>query len=170
LVVPEKEEVAGENSERPTASQLVDVVGEDSQIFASDKEPVEIEIEEIEIVEVVVDEGLDFTEGFRKRRKVLIISCMAVGCFLLFLLSLAVSSRISCGKSTRVSSLVPTVRYRRLVPWTVTVPLFKFNLTLPDYHLEIKENFNQRSVVTDSARVVESFEHLKWNWQTTTKA
>jgi len=108
LVVPEKEEVAGENSERPTASQLVDVVGEDSQIFASDKEPVEIEIEEIEIVEVVVDEGLDFTEGFRKRRKVLIISCMAVGCFLLFLLSLAVSSRISCGKSTRKSKKIST--------------------------------------------------------------
>jgi hypothetical protein len=108
LVVPEKEEVAGENSERPTASQLVDVVGEDSQIFASDKEPVDIEIEEIEIVEVVVDDGLNLTEGFRKRRKVLIISCMAVGCFLLFLLSLAVSSRISCGKSTRKSKKIST--------------------------------------------------------------
>ena len=100
LVIPEKEEVAGENSERPTASQLVDVVGENSQIFASD-EP--IEVEDVEIVEVIVEEEIEMTQGFRQRRKILIISCIGVGCILLFLLSLFVSSRVSFGKSSRVS-------------------------------------------------------------------
>jgi hypothetical protein len=105
LVVPEKEEVAGENSERPTASQLVDVVGEDSQIFASD-EPVEVE--DVEIVEVIVEEEIEMTQGFRQRRKILIISCIAVGCVLLFLLSLFVSSRVSCGKSSRKTKKIST--------------------------------------------------------------
>jgi len=105
LVVPEKEEVAGENSERPTASQLVDVVGENSQIFASD-EP--IEVEDVEIVEVIVEEEIEMTQGFRQRRKILIISCIGVGCVLLFLLSLFVSSRVSFGKSSRKTKKIST--------------------------------------------------------------
>jgi ABC-type siderophore export system fused ATPase/permease subunit len=35
-------------------------------------------------------------ETYRKRRKVLIISAMAAGCFLLFVLSVLISSRASC--------------------------------------------------------------------------
>merc|ERR1712159_411491 len=88
LVVPEDQELA---NERPSAESLVDVIGEDSKIFA--QEPVEVEkveIERIEIVEVMEK------DDFIKKRRSIIIACMAVGCFLLFILSVLISSRVSC--------------------------------------------------------------------------
>ena len=100
LVVPEDQEIA---NERPTAQQLVDAVGEDSTIFASEQADVDevVEIERIEIVEVVEPGHNDFL----KKRRSIIIASMAVGCFILFALSVLISSRVSCicSKPDRVS-------------------------------------------------------------------
>ena len=101
MVVPDDEEIA---NERPTAAELVDAVGEDSTIFASeqaaDVDEV-VEIERIEIVEVVEPGHNDFL----KKRRSIIIASMAVGCFILFALSVLISSRVSCicSKPDRVS-------------------------------------------------------------------
>ena len=100
LVVPDDEEIA---NERPTAAELVDAVGEDSTIFASEQADVDevVEIERIEIVEVVEPGHNDFL----KKRRSIIIASMAVGCFILFALSVLISSRVSCicSKPDRVS-------------------------------------------------------------------
>ena len=100
LVVPDDQEIA---NERPTAQQLVDAVGEDSTIFASEQADVDevVEIERIEIVEVVEPGHNDFL----KKRRSIIIASMAVGCFILFALSVLISSRVSCicSKPDRVS-------------------------------------------------------------------
>ena len=92
LVVPDDQEIA---NERPTAAELVDAVGSDSTIFASeqaaDVDEV-VEIERIEIVEVVEPGHNDFL----KKRRSIIIASMAVGCFILFALSVLISSRVSC--------------------------------------------------------------------------
>jgi hypothetical protein len=91
VVLPDDQELA---NERPSAEALLDVLGNHTNIFAADEtEEVEAEIarEEIEIVEMEINR-----ETFRKRRKVLIISAMGAGCFLLFILSVLISSRASC--------------------------------------------------------------------------
>lgn len=91
VVLPEDQSVA---NERPSAEALLDVLGNSTNIFADEvDEEVEAEIarEEIEIVEMEINR-----ETYRKRRKVLIISAMAAGCFLLFVLSVLISSRASC--------------------------------------------------------------------------
>jgi len=91
VVLPDDQELA---NERPSAEALLDVLGNHTNIFADDEaEEVEAEIarEEIEIVEMEINR-----ETFRKRRKVLIISAMGAGCFLLFILSVLISSRASC--------------------------------------------------------------------------
>lgn len=101
MVVPDDQEIA---NERPTAAELVDAVGSDSTIFASeqaaDVDEV-VEIERIEIVEVVEPGHNDFL----KKRRSIIIASMAVGCFILFALSVLISSRVSCicSKPDRVS-------------------------------------------------------------------
>merc|ERR1711912_31556 len=51
-----------------------------------------VEIERIEIVEVVEPGHNDFL----KKRRSIIIASMAVGCFILFALSVLISSRVSC--------------------------------------------------------------------------
>jgi len=89
LVVPEDQEIA---NERPTAAELVDAVGADSTIFASEDEEVDVEIERIEIVEIVEPGHNEFL----KKRRSIIIASMAVGCFILFALSVLISSRVSC--------------------------------------------------------------------------
>merc|ERR1712106_1130916 len=76
VVLPEDESVG---DERPSAEALLDVLGNSTNIFAD-------EVDEMEINR----------ETYRKRRKVLIISAMAAGCFLLFVLSVLISSRASC--------------------------------------------------------------------------
>ena len=100
LVVPDDQEIA---NERPTAAELVDAVGSDSTIFASEQADVDevVEIERIEIVEVVEPGHNDFL----KKRRSIIIASMAVGCFILFALSVLISSRVSCicSKPDRVS-------------------------------------------------------------------
>ena len=100
MVVPEDQEIA---NERPTAAELVDAVGSDSTIFASEQADVDevVEIERIEIVEVVEPGHNDFL----KKRRSIIIASMAVGCFILFALSVLISSRVSCicSKPDRVS-------------------------------------------------------------------
>ena len=109
MVVPDDQEIA---NERPTAAELVDAVGSDSTIFASeqaaDVDEV-VEIERIEIVEVVEPGHNDFL----KKRRSIIIASMAVGCFILFALSVLISSRVSCicSKPDRVSDFK---RVRRL--------------------------------------------------------
>ena len=91
LVVPEDQQLA---NERPSVEALVDVLGNSSDIFADEvieEDVVEVEREVIEVVELEINR-----ETFRKRRKVLIISAMAAGCFLMFILSVLISSRASC--------------------------------------------------------------------------
>lgn len=91
VVLPDDQELA---NERPSAEALLDVLGNHTNIFADEEaEEVEAEIarEEIEIVEMEINR-----ETYRKRRKVLIISAMGAGCFLLFILSVLISSRASC--------------------------------------------------------------------------
>jgi len=51
-----------------------------------------VEIERIEIVEVVEPGHNDFL----KKRRSIIIASIAVGCFILFALSVLISSRVSC--------------------------------------------------------------------------
>ena len=103
MVVPDDQEIA---NERPTAAELVDAVGSDSTIFASEQADVDevVEIERIEIVEVVEPGHNDFL----KKRRSIIIASMAVGCFILFALSVLISSRVSCicSKPDRVSSTI----------------------------------------------------------------
>jgi len=91
VVVPEDQQLA---NERPSAEALLDVLGNSTEIFADEiDEELEAEIarEEIEVVEMEIGR-----ETYRKRRKVLIISAMGAGCFLLFILSVLISSRASC--------------------------------------------------------------------------
>ena len=93
LVVPEDDEKA---NERPTVEELVNVIGAESTIFFDETEVVaESQIEEVERVVEVVQMEVEH-EAYRKKRKILIITCMAVGCFLLFILSVIISSRVSC--------------------------------------------------------------------------
>lgn len=97
LVVPEDEEKA---DERPTAEALVDVVGEDSEIFASE----EVIIEEIIESNILSDFGERpraevgevNLESSREKRKIMIITGMALGCIFLFAISVVISSRVSC--------------------------------------------------------------------------
>jgi len=100
LVVPEKEELADEH---PSAEKLARVL-EESDVFVEeiviDEETNEIVRDDIEeFVEVEIEAPIDQIEMIRnqrKQRKIIIITCMAGGCILLFALSVFISSRVSC--------------------------------------------------------------------------
>merc|ERR1712176_363998 len=78
--------------------------------MGEEAEEVEAEIarEEIEIVEMEINR-----ETYRKRRKVLIISAMGAGCFLLFILSVLISSRASCVCRSNPTRAGPCIKHLR---------------------------------------------------------
>lgn len=105
LVVPDEDEIANEHPSSETLSQLLD----GSDVFVSETEELEMAREIADDILIEEVEQLDQIEKIRnerKQRKIIIITCMAGGCVLLFALSVFISSRVACVcyKDTRKNS------------------------------------------------------------------
>jgi hypothetical protein len=102
LVVPDDDSIADEHPSTEKLSAVLD----GSDIFV--EEVVTERIEDVirdEIIELTEDiaieevnqlDQIEMIRNQRKQRKIIIITCMAGGCVLLFALSVFISSRVSC--------------------------------------------------------------------------
>jgi len=100
LVVPEEDDLADIHPSSEKLARVLegsDIFVEEIEIDETTNEVVRDEIEEF--VEVEIEAPIDQIEMIRnqrKQRKIIIITCMAGGCILLFALSVFISSRVSC--------------------------------------------------------------------------
>merc|ERR1712110_414513 len=90
LVVPEDEEIADIHPSSEKLSAILD----GSSVYVE-----EVKTERIEDVireEINQLDQIEMIRNQRKQRKIIIITCMAGGCVLLFALSVFISIRVSC--------------------------------------------------------------------------
>jgi hypothetical protein len=102
LVVPDEDSIADEHPSTDQLSQVLD----GSNVYVSEVQTERIEdvireeiielTEDIAIEEVEQLDQIEIIRNQRKQRKIIIITCMAGGCILLFALSVFISSRVSC--------------------------------------------------------------------------
>jgi hypothetical protein len=100
--VPEDEEIADIHPSSEKLSAILD----GSSVYVEEVKTERIEdvireeitelVEDIAIEEVNQLDQIEMIRNQRKQRKIIIITCMAGGCVLLFALSVFISSRVSC--------------------------------------------------------------------------